>query len=594
MANTSIPRAEHPQPQFKRDAWLNLNGTWTYEFDFGRSGKERKLYESKGFKNEITVPFCPESKLSGVEYTDFIESMYYHRKLQIPAEWSNFNRFLLHFGAVDYIAEVYLNGQFVQRHVGGSSPFTVDISKFVAPGNDYDLTVAVTDELRTLTQGAGKQSTEFYSHGCVYTRVTGIWQTVYLEATNHIALEYCRIFPDFDNAQFAFIPKFYKDVQGAKFQVTVSCPQGCTVAETTVTAFSGMPVVLKLDNPHAWSPEDPFLYNVTFKVFDPQGQLTDTVNSYAGLRKVHIEGNRVFINNKPVYQRLVLDQGFYPTGIWTAPTAEDLENDIKLSMACGFNGARLHQKVFEPLFHYYADKLGYLTWAEYPSWGMACTRDRRSPLADYHHAVENHVREWQKCVERDINHPSIIAWTPQNETYPVDGELTRYRDYITQLYDLTKSLDPTRPVNDSSGWMHVKTDLYTTHNYRPDAQALIASFNAEGEGNVARNYPKEEVPYAGQPFLCDEWGGFKYIPVDRRDSTQAGWGYHGLVIETPEQLLAKISEQIDVFMNHPFCVGYCYTQLTDVEQEQNGVLCYDRTPKAPLAEFAKLFGRTRD
>lgn len=591
----SIPRPEHPQPQFFRPTWLNLNGTWTFDFDFGKSGLERGLHRATALPHAITVPFCPEAALSGVAHTDFIEAMFYQRNVTVPAEWQGLPRILLHFGAVDYHAQIYVNGELVCRHSGGSTPFTADLTGRVQAGQTFSLTVAVQDNTRSGAQGVGKQSMPYASAGCSYTRVTGIWQTVYLEATQDLALVACRCVPDFDGSRFVLTPTFTREQRGAALTVTAKA-DGAAVASRTVPAVSGVPVALDIPAARPWSPDSPFLYDLEYTVTRPDGSEADRVQSYAGLRKISVEGNRILLNNRPIFLRMVLDQGFYPDGIWTAPSAQALENDIRLSMACGFNAARLHQKVFEPLFHYYADKLGYLTWAEYPSWGMACNGNTSSPA--YFESEAHYLREWRACVERDANHPSIIAWSPLNETAPNDRTpahtLACYQRFVSDIYDLTHAIDPTRPVNDSSGWTHVKTDIWTTHNYCPDANALRKSFEAEGKGTVARNRPAVEPPYAGQPFVCDEWGGFKFIPADRRDATQAGWGYHGLVIDTPQQLLDKIAEQIDVLVSWPDCCGYCYTQLTDVEQEQNGVLCYDRTPKAPLDQYAKLFGRTRN
>ena len=290
----NIPRPEYPRPQFERQQWINLNGTWTYEFDFGRSGIEREVFKSSGFKNTITVPFVPESKLSGVEYTDFIESMFYHRKLNIPADWQK-RRIILNFGAVDFIAEIFINGKKVFRHVGGSTPFAVDLTNEVVPGNEYDLVVGVTDLLRNNTQGAGKQSQEYHSHNCVYTRSTGIWQTVDLESCGLYGVKSCRITPDFDGGKFIFTPQFYAEKQGYTFEVEIF-DGGMSCARKVMAAKSGVSMEIVLDSPKSWSPESPFLYDIIFTVKDENGNIDDVVKSYAGLRKIHIEKNKIFRN----------------------------------------------------------------------------------------------------------------------------------------------------------------------------------------------------------------------------------------------------------------------------------------------------------
>ena len=586
----NIPRPEYPRPQFERADWINLNGTWSYEFDFGRSGIDRGLHESTGFANDITVPFVPESKLSGVGYTDFIESMFYHRKLTVPAAWKG-KRVMLNFGAVDFIAEIFINGRKVFRHVGGSTPFAVDITNEIEYGAECDLVVGVTDELRRYTQGAGKQSPKYHSHSCVYTRSTGIWQTVDIEACGVCGIESCRITPDFDGGRFVFAPRFYEVRRGYTFEVEIfDGAAKCGYAKCR--AAQGAGVEITLNDPKSWSPESPFLYDIVFTVRDEKGDIHDTVRSYAGLRKIHIEGSKIYLNNEELYLRQVLDQGFWPESLWTAPCDAELENDILRGMRCGFNGARLHQKIFEPRYHYYADKHGYLTWGEFPTWGLSCSRDVRYGDENYFEAVTNHLREWQSVIERDYNHPSIVAWVPQNETHPIPAKIERYRDYIVLLYDTTRMLDPTRPVNDSSGWSHVKTDLWTIHSYVPTAEQLAERLQIDEKTGRAfrRHNETEEVEYAGQPCLVDEFGGFKYVPADRRDPDDKSWGYGGLILVAPQDLIDRIAPQVELMNSDERLSGYTYTQLTDVEQEKNGLYTFDRVPKCAESEFAKVFG----
>jgi len=459
MTTPDIPRPEYPRPQFRREPWRNLNGPWTYTFDFGKSGAQRGFATSPGFEGAITVPFCPESPLSGVNYKDFIETMWYQRALEIPAEWAG-KRVILHFGAVDYESEVFIDGQSVGRHWGGTVSFNHDVTAYVTPGEAHNLVVCVRDDVRSGQQPGGKQCPDFKSRGCHYTRTTGIWQTVWLEAVAECGLRDVQITPDVDNARFIVTPRFYALKNGLRFRATLKDGEA-VVSQAESVAANGIPCVLPVDAPRLWSPDDPFLYDLTFEVLDGE-TVIDTVQSYAGLRKIHIEGNRVFLNNEPLYLRLVLDQGFYPDGIWTAPTDAALKRDIELALAAGFNGARLHQKVFEERFHYWADRLGYLTWGESSSWGI----DVKDVVS-----ARNFLAEWREIVVRDRNHPSIIAWTPFNETHDTGDTRQHYRLH-SDAAQLTRDLDPTRPVNDASGYVHVDTDLWTVHTYQQDPNIL--------------------------------------------------------------------------------------------------------------------------
>ena len=578
-----IPRGEHPRPQFCREDWVNLNGTWTFVLDPGKSGRSRKLNESTGFERRIVVPFCPESVLSGVAHTDFIECMWYQRIISIPAEWDG-RRVLLHFGAVDYECEVFVDGGCAGSHRGGSASFAVDITSLVRPGDSHSLVVHVRDEQRTGRQTGGKQCPDYYSRGCHYTRTTGIWQTVWMEAVAPHGLRDCRITPDLDGGRFVIEPRFLTAGRALTFRVAVS-DGASEVASAEVPAADGCACEVRLDEPRSWSPASPLLYELTLQVLDSAGRVVDSAGSYAGLRKVHVEGNRILLNNEPIHLRLVLDQGFYPDGIWTAPSDEALRRDIELSMAAGFNGARLHQKVFEERFHYWADKLGYLTWGESASWGMGMWSAGSAEAQAA--SAWNFLSEWRETIVRDRNHPSIIAWTPFNETSGGRGSPQHKRLHL-DAYDLTRELDPTRPVNDSSGYVHYHTDLYTVHKYEQDPAKLVEILTPSPEGGVFRNFPDFDAPYEGQPYLVDEFGGIKWIPQDRRPHSETSWGY-GREAETIEEFYARLEGMVRGLASLDHVAGWCYTQLTDVEQEQNGIYNYDRTAKFDMARIAKIF-----
>jgi beta-galactosidase/beta-glucuronidase len=574
----ATPRAEYPRPQFERADWQNLNGEWTYQLDLGKSGMNRHLYESKGFDDKITVPFCAESKLSGVEHKDFIPAMWYHRQIQIPESWQG-KRTMLNFGGVDFFTGVYLDGKLVARHWGGNSPFSCDITEYVKDGKPHDLVVRVEDDLRSSTQPSGKQCKNYFSSGPNYTRTTGIWQTVWMEPVSDLGLKSVYIIPDLDNSQFIVKPDFRNLQSGQTFEVKFK-DGNRVVASARQSASPVLSIPLKIKNVKTWSPEHPFLYDVEMNVYDSNGNIVDRVNSYAGMRKVHVEGNQYFLNNQPYYLRLVLDQGFYPDGIWTAPSDEALRNDIELSKAAGFNGARLHQKVFEERYHYWADKLGYLTWGEAPSWGA----NLNNPLSG-----RNFLPEWESVVVRDRNHPSIIAWTPFNETWerPDNDEAALQHDRIIEdVYRITKNLDY-RPVNDASGNYHVITDLWTVHTYQQNPERLAEWFELK-DGRYPCQDPRRDVPYSGQPFFVDEFGGIKWvIGKQYADNT---WGY-GEGPRTEEEFYERLEGLVDAINNVPYMSGYCYTQLTDVEQEQNGIYNYDRTPKFNMERIKAIFSK---
>lgn len=573
-SSQSIPRPEYPRPQFERSEWVNLNGTWTYEFDFGDSGMNRNLWKSEKLSGDITVPFCPESELSGVGHKDFINRMWYQRSLSIPANWEG-KKIFLNFGAVDYCAEIFIDGEFVTRHFGGSSSFSVDLTRYVKPGETHNLVVRVKDDLRSGKQTGGKQCQNFYSGGCSYTRVTGIWQTVWMEAVAPNGLKRVFARPDIDQKQLVVSPEFYQESNGATLEVTVMDGKK-TVAQKVVSACNNSLVVLPMKNIKLWTPETPDLYDVVYKVKDVEGKVIDEVKSYVGMRKVHTEGGVFYLNNEPYYQRLVLDQGYYPDGIWTAPSDEVLRRDIELGKEAGFNGARLHQKVFEERYYYWADKLGYITWGESASWCL----DVNDELA-----ARNFIGEWSEVVLRDRNHPSLVTWTPFNETW--GGGPDAYVRLVRDIYKITKGFDPTRPINDASGDSHVETDIWTVHNYESDGKKLADQLKfREGEEPYRNSRGKKYLAvYEGQPYMLDEFGGIPWMAEKDRSNS---WGYGGMPANE-EEFYQRLESQIDGLLASGHVWGFCYTQLTDVEQEKNGVYYYDRTPKFDMNRVKAIF-----
>jgi beta-galactosidase/beta-glucuronidase len=373
-------------------------------------------------------------------------------------------------------------------------------------------------------------------------------------------------------------------VRGQSFQVTL-LEDGEELASVRTPALSGAAVALDIPDPRPWTPADPHLYDLRLELLD-RDRVIDQVASYAGLRKFHLEGNKFFLNDAPIFLRFVLDQGFYPDGIWTAPADAELRADIERAQAVGFNGARLHQKVFEERFHYWADRLGYLTWGEFYDWGM----DFSNPQA-----VRNQQREWREVVMRDLNHPSILAWTPFNETAgQVRGNPEVHRQVLQEAYDLTRDLDPTRPINDASGYVHVCTDIFTVHDYDQNPATFrerYAGVDPQHPENARVCNPDLSVPYQGQPYVVDEYGGTWWVADSGEGGTDrsAGWGY-GNRPQSIEEVYERIEKLTQALTQHPQIAGFTYTQLTDVEQEQNGIYTYDRRLKFDAARLHRALG----
>lgn len=591
----AMPRAEYPRPQFERGDWQNLNGEWTYELDLVQTGHERGLMNTDGFDGKIIVPFAPESELSGVGHKDFIPSIWYQREITVPQSWEG-KDILLNFGAVYYVSEIYVDGKFVDRHHGGSDSFTVDITRFVKPGGTHSLVVCASSDLRARMQSAGKQSLRHGPFECMYTRTTGIWQTVWMEAVAPTGIQRVKYVTDIDRSTVSMEFTMRRNATGN--MLTVNVLDGKKVVATdTAPVASGSIVSLPIKKAKLWSPENPFLYDVQLILKDASGNVIDEVASYFGMRKIHTDGNKIYLNNKPYYQRLVLDQGFYPDGIWTAPSDEALKRDIELSMAAGFNGARLHQKVFEERFYYWADKLGYLTWGEAPSWGLD---------ANDVEAARNFLMEWRNLVVRDINHPSLVTWTPFNEEFWPDQ--TQYPRFIKDIYTLTKQLDPSRPINCVSGGIHILTDIWTEHHYEQDPERLRDIVYNDGKmfvrkpdiqerlrGNVGFNRPVLSDPYTFPtyegdiPYILDEFGGIKCIEANPAKDGSDSWGY-GNSARTKEDFYKRLEAQVRVLIEMSDKMwGFCYTQLTDVQQEQNGIYYYDRSAKYDMERVKAIF-----
>ena len=553
---------KYPNPQFCREQTKLLDGEWDFAildgfFDTG--------VLTDGFTGRINVPYCPESLLSGVGYTGPIHYCKYRKLFHVR---QGDRRVILHFGAVDYHACIYINNRFVAEHIGGYTPFSVDITDAVEEGEN-SVVVLVYDNVLD-DSASGKQSDKDESYGCYYTRTTGIWQSVWLEYVPQQFVQSVRFYPSVDNCSV----DIELTVEGKGQIETKVLYDGVAVGQNRSEIEHFLRITVPLSQKHLWEIGQGNLYDVEI-AFNG-----DCVHTYFGLREVRTEGNRFLINGKSVFQMLVLDQGFYREGIYTAPNEREMKERIRMAQRIGFHGARLHQKAFEPKFLYYCDKSGYIVWGEYPSWGLRCFDIKNIGYA---------INEWTEEIQRDFNHPSIIAWCPLNEAWN-DGYMNRgfvrecSIEYVRLMYSVTKVCDSTRPCVGSSGGFHCdETDLYDFHDYGGYDRFAQVFDDFEQHGQLLREpnlVPKNSLPnYRGQPLFVSEYGG--------QSVSSNGWGYNTDHL-TAQQWVDNICRITGLIKSKPYIAGACYTQLYDVEQEQNGLYTYDDEPKFDVAQARQL------
>ena len=571
----AVPRAEHPRPDLFRENWMTLNGEWQFEVDKAADGDARGLTYGKNLNSKIIVPFCPESKLSGlaIPTKEHMKDVWYRRMFELPPAMKG-KRVRIHFGGVDYRSWVYINGQLAGSHVGENVDFAVDITKWLKDGPN-EVVVKVLDDLWSGLQPGGKQSGSDQSAGCFYTRTTGIWQPVWLEAVGSSYVESISVVPDPDNSRVLIEAK----INGSDKDLTLKAEAfaaGKPVGADTAKGPWQNQLVINLKEKKLWEPGNPFLYELKFTLSGGSGKI-DEMKSYFGLRNIVIDGRRILINGKPVFQRLILDQGFYPDGLWTAPTDEALKHDIEMCMACGYNGARLHQKVFEPRFMYWADRLGYMVWGEYPNAGYNNQREGFSAV----------VNEWTEILLRDRNHPAIVGWCAFNENFEGSGELQQ------MIWNITKAVDPTRPALEASGWTHTlpHPEVLDSHDYTGEPKNLhkrwLDYFSAPPQGPFppARYFDASSSQAdRGVPFMISEIGGIGW-------ATEGGWSY-GNGPKTLDEFYVRYKGTIDAMLDNPNLFGFCYTQLTDIEQERNGLYFYDRKPKFDPKKLHEITARS--
>ncbi len=599
MSTMVVPRPEYPRPQFERSDWLCLNGEWEFEIDNGDSGKERGLLQ-RALQERIMVPFCPESSLSGIGRQDFMRAVWYRREVILPEGWMG-KSILLHFQAADYDTTVWVDGEEVRRHRGGFTSFTCHLGKMVDDQKALTIVVRVRDDPRP-SQPRGKQSQRYEDWGCFYTRTTGIWQTVWMEPVPHSALRRPRITPDVANSCFHIKQSVTNAVSGLRLRVGLFDQAG---EVTHVTCAADADFTAQIDVPipeghrHLWSPADPYLYDLELSLLDSDDNVVDQAKSYAGLRGITIDRRAIKINGQSIFQRLVLDQGYYADGVLTAPSDEVLKRDIELSLAAGFNGARLHQKVFEERFLYHADRMGYLVWGEFPDWGS----EERVPERDDLTFTVTFVAQWLEELERDYSHPAIVGWCGLNETrYERQEGITNLDDITRAMFLAAKAMDTTRPVLDASGYAHrvAETDVYDSHDYLTgeDFWADFEEFKGrhaqlgagKGYSNVQNGHALS-LPYGNQPYFISEFGGIWWRADARPGDEKSSWGY-GNAPRDIEEFYHRFQALCDVLLDNPYMFGYCYTQLTDVSVEQNGIYTFEREAKFDRARLRAIQQRS--
>ena len=566
------PRAEYPRPDFERDCWLSLNGEWSFSFN------------KPTFDQKIMVPFACESKLSGINDQGFHDIVWYQRSFKVPNSFDN-KRVLLHFGAVDYQCRVWLNDNLIKEHSGGNSSFAVEITDLVVKNRENTIKLEVIDEHQNLELPRGKQFWELKPRSIFYNRTTGIWQSVWLEGVGNTYLESVRITPLLDE-------------KAVKIDYQINGNDSCSL--NTEISFNGVKVsslVLEPVNNRGsytielnqkalnswnffedltWSPEHPRLFDLEFKISN-NNKLEDSVKSYFGMRKVSIENGNFMLNNHPYYQKLILNQGYWPESLLTAPSDKAFVDDIMAVKNMGFNGVRIHQKIEDPRYLYYADKLGILVWEEMAS---AYLYSCQYAIAMYN--------EWTQCIMRDYNHPSIVAWTPLNESWGVQevSYSQAQQNHVAAMYHLTKSLDESRIVMDNDGWEHMGGDFLTIHDYSESGKLLkehfkdlnaILSFEPGGHKMYV-----DSAKYHNQPIIVSEFGGIKFNQKEEKDN----WGYSQA--NNGKEFFKQYESMVVALKSCKEIKGYCYTQLTDVETEHNGLMTYDRKFKIPVEEISKV------
>ncbi len=570
---TSIPRPEYPRPDFERETWINLNGKWGFSFDDYDIGLKEEWYKNISYNKDIVVPYPYQSRLSRINDKCFHNIVWYFKTFKV-SEYLLSKRAFLKFGAVDYETKVWLNGRYIGSHIGGYSPFEFEVSKLLKPENVLVLRVLDMHE----DQPRGKQSSDLYPKGCLYMRTTGIWQTVWIDFTGSSRIKSYTIYPSLNNAKISI---FIDNMDNNLTLEVKALYTGYEVFRTikrvkeNIISLLIIPSEIKL-----WYPETPNIYKIVL-ILKKKDKILDKISGIFGLRVIKVKNRKILINNKEYFLNLALDQGYNPLGLYSYPNDSYIKKDIEIVKKLGFIGVRKHQKPEDPRYFYWADKIGILVWEEMADWGMRLIKSN----------FKKFWEEWKSILLRDFNHPSIIAWVPFNERKDA-FENEEASNFILKIYRLTKKLDPTRLVIDTSGYSHTETDIVDIHDYNTwKGEEYIKSFWKELDNISSIKAPysflfAKGFKYENQPIVISEWGGFGikgFKPILNRPMS-----YYGPLLDDEYDFLNKYRDVINAFRSIKKITGICYTQLYDVEGEVNGILTYDRKLKVPLEEFKKI------
>jgi len=576
QVNPTKVRPEYPRPQLIRNQWINLNGLWEYAIT-PKTSTAPAIYTGS-----ILVPYPIESALSGVKKPLKPEEFLWYRRIFTKPATRSGERVLLHFGAVDFEATVFVNGKQLTVHTGGYQHFTVDITDHLKTGSNM-LVVKVWDPTDAGPNPHGKQVLD--PMGIMYTPSSGIWQTVWMEVVPENYIQALKITPDIDkqsvsievalgkrDAMFSdtFSDQFNTGTERSDYSINVQVKSGNTVVSGSVSP-TDRPITIQVKNPHLWSPDDPFLYDLKLQLIK-KGKVVEEIASYFGMRKIAIEKDekgidRIFLNNKYTYNLGTLDQGFWPDGLYTAPTDEALKFDIEAAKAMGFNTIRKHIKIEPDRWYYHADKLGMLIW-----------QDMVNPGNDTKEARDQFEKENRVNIAQLYNHPAIVTWVLFNEKW---GQYDQER-----LTKWMKEYDPTRLINGHSGEM-----LYVNDQLRsPSPNAWVA---ADMTDVHSYPFPRNAPHQPGKAMVLGEFGGIG-VPVEGHlwDDLVAGWGYDGVV--TPPMMQKQYTAMVDSLkvLENLGLSASIYTQPFDVESEQNGLMTYDRAViKLPVAMLRSIHSK---
>lgn len=573
---------DYPRPQFVREGWVNLNGAWDFQFDDGNCGEGDYWFTSFPQGLKIEVPFTYETVLSGIGDESVHNYVWYRRKVTVEPGRLEKRKAILNFEGSDYITKVWVNGSFAGSHTGGYSRFSFDITELVNEG-DNEIVVKAEDFLDA-GQSRGKQRWLPDSYACWYVQTTGIWKTVWMEYVPLIGLSKVKMTPVLTEStlELEYTVDAPMEAYGKDLEIAAEISFGGELAVRQVWSAAGKSFEASVNlqggnnrscewGVHTWSPQNPELYDIEFTVLY-KGEVQDTVGSYFGMREIRIDGPNILLNGHPIYQRLILDQGYWRDSHLTPPSEAALIEDIDKIHSMGYNGLRKHQKTEDERFLYWCDVKGMLVWSEAAAFYS---------YTDY--AVRTFMKEWVDIVLQNYNHPAIITWTPVNESWGVPQvETNRTQQHFTEaVYHLTKSFDKYRPVIVNDGWEHTVSDIITLHDYEESGEILkkryleykdeimdTTVYHSDSKSAFANGFH-----YKGQPVIISEFGGIAF------NDTTPGWGY-GNKVNTQEEFISRFDEITTAVKEIPYCCGYCYTQVTDVQQEINGLMDIDRNFKA--------------